>query len=582
MMSFFTGKGWSSAQAAGIIANLKSESGLRANAVGDSGAAYGLAQWHPDRQANFAAAFGKNMKGSSITDQLEFVNYELTKGTEKYAGTMLKGAKTAQEAGAIVSKMYERPRDREGEASKRAALAATIASGGTVLKAGGSNLLASASASDIQAQMQIETLQDSILAAREKRDALRADLAARQADAERQFLKSLEQSNLEYTKLVGHSEAAVAATEYELQNRDRIEKLQLELNTALAQGNNDQRVRVEAVLEEMKATKEIAIARAEMKDAQAAQGSMNSWLGIASVKAGDTELSAAYRKQQAALSQADPMLANLQSQMALTRADVTMAPEEKAAKLAQLLQQVEELRIATESVASLFQDKLTPIISDSFTSWVNGSKSAKEALQSLGLSFTQMIQKMIIDELALQASKAVVSAGSSIGSAIMGMFASGGSVPAYASGGVHGAGTGLSDSILTSIPSGSFVVKSSSAQAIGHSTLAAVSNGEFIVPPSAAAYYGSGFWNSVNRTGRIQGFASGGAVGMASGGNVNAASGSVVNNFSVSVNHTGSESSDVLGEKINAAMVKAIAQAEAERVTRVNNKQRDMVRRRGG
>jgi hypothetical protein len=319
-----------------------------------------------------------------------------------------------------------------------------------------------------------------------------------------------------------------------------------------------------------------------MKDAQSAQGSMSSWLGIASVKAGDTELSAAYRKQQVALSQADPMLANLQSQMALTRADATMAPEEKAAKLAQLLQQVEELRIATESVASLFQDKLTPIISDSFTSWVNGSKSAKEALQSLGLSFTQMIQKMIIDELALQASKAVVSAGSSIGSAIMGMFASGGSVPAYATGGVHGTGTGLSDSILTSIPSGSFVVKSSSAQAIGHSTLAAVSNGEFIVPPSAAAYYGSGFWNSVNRTGRIQGFASGGAVGMTSGGNVNAASGSVVNNFSVSVNHTGSESSDVLGEKINAAMVKAIAQAEAERVTRVNNKQRDMVRRRGG
>jgi hypothetical protein len=40
--------GWSKEQAAGLAANLNIESGLR-NIVGDSGAAYGIGQWHADR-----------------------------------------------------------------------------------------------------------------------------------------------------------------------------------------------------------------------------------------------------------------------------------------------------------------------------------------------------------------------------------------------------------------------------------------------------------------------------------------------------------------------------------------------------
>lgn len=127
--AFFESKGWSAAQAAGIVANLQAESGMRADAVGDSGKAYGLAQWHPDRQANFAKWAGKDIRQASAAEQMAFVHYELTAGTEQKAGAALRGAVTAQKAGALVSSMYERPRDQEGEATKRGRMARALALG---------------------------------------------------------------------------------------------------------------------------------------------------------------------------------------------------------------------------------------------------------------------------------------------------------------------------------------------------------------------------------------------------------------------------------------------------------------------
>lgn len=121
--AFFESKGWSKAQAAGIVANLHSESAMNPGAVGDSGSAFGIAQWHPDRQANFAKLMGKDIKGSTLAEQLEFVNHELTAGKEMRAGGALRGASTAGEAASIISRMYERPADVQGEAAKRAKLA---------------------------------------------------------------------------------------------------------------------------------------------------------------------------------------------------------------------------------------------------------------------------------------------------------------------------------------------------------------------------------------------------------------------------------------------------------------------------
>ncbi len=124
-LAYFVTQGWTPAQAAGIVANLQAESGLRPDAAGDGGQAYGIAQWHHDRQVNFAAVIGKDIHGSSVEDQLAFVHAELN-GAEKAAGHALRDCTNAADAGACVSKMYERPADREGEAAKRASLAQHI------------------------------------------------------------------------------------------------------------------------------------------------------------------------------------------------------------------------------------------------------------------------------------------------------------------------------------------------------------------------------------------------------------------------------------------------------------------------
>jgi len=108
-VDFFIQKGWTPEQSAGIVGNLQAESGkdLNIKAIGDNGKAFGVAQWHPDRQANFKKEFGKDIRDSSLKEQLEFVNLELNT-TESNAGKQLRGAKTAGEAATIVDKSYER------------------------------------------------------------------------------------------------------------------------------------------------------------------------------------------------------------------------------------------------------------------------------------------------------------------------------------------------------------------------------------------------------------------------------------------------------------------------------------------
>lgn len=121
--NYFVGKGWTPQQAAGIVANLHQESGFNAGAVGDNQAAYGIAQWHGDRREALAKLTGKSIVGSSFQDQLEAVHLELTRGQEQTAGRALRKAGTASEAGAIVSRLYERPAARDAEAANRGASA---------------------------------------------------------------------------------------------------------------------------------------------------------------------------------------------------------------------------------------------------------------------------------------------------------------------------------------------------------------------------------------------------------------------------------------------------------------------------
>jgi hypothetical protein len=112
-MKFFMDKGWSEAQAAGIVGNLMIESNLQANAQGDKNketgvyAAYGIAQWHPDRQAIFRKKYGKDIRESTVEEQLDFVDWEL-RNNEKAAGDAIAKATTPAMAAAVVDAKYER------------------------------------------------------------------------------------------------------------------------------------------------------------------------------------------------------------------------------------------------------------------------------------------------------------------------------------------------------------------------------------------------------------------------------------------------------------------------------------------
>jgi hypothetical protein len=128
-IAYFRSQGWTAEQAAGIAANIQRESNFNHRAVGDNGQAYGLAQWQPDRQANFAKLFGKPIRESTFEEQLAFIQHELTKGGEQRAGNMLRGSTSARSAGAIISTKYERPEYTAREASLRGALAQSYMGG---------------------------------------------------------------------------------------------------------------------------------------------------------------------------------------------------------------------------------------------------------------------------------------------------------------------------------------------------------------------------------------------------------------------------------------------------------------------
>ena len=106
-LDYFVGQGWTFAQAAGIVGNLIVESNLNPAAVGDSGKAYGIAQWHPDRQATCSKLLNRPIKGSSVEEQLECVENEF-KTSESRAAAKIKTATTAADAAVLCDQYYER------------------------------------------------------------------------------------------------------------------------------------------------------------------------------------------------------------------------------------------------------------------------------------------------------------------------------------------------------------------------------------------------------------------------------------------------------------------------------------------
>lgn len=108
--------------AKGIVGNLIQESGLNEAASGDSGASYGLAQWHKERWDNLKKKYGKT---PTWQNQLDFLLEELM-STEKAAAQALSATKTAEEAAEVFMNTFERPNKKYAHADKRKGYASII------------------------------------------------------------------------------------------------------------------------------------------------------------------------------------------------------------------------------------------------------------------------------------------------------------------------------------------------------------------------------------------------------------------------------------------------------------------------
>ena len=95
--------------AAGIVGNLQAESGadLDTGAIGDGGAAWGIAQWHKPRRDDFERVFGIPFEQSTFQQQLDFIWWEL-QNTQQEAMNLLLGASSSSEAAIIFDQKYER------------------------------------------------------------------------------------------------------------------------------------------------------------------------------------------------------------------------------------------------------------------------------------------------------------------------------------------------------------------------------------------------------------------------------------------------------------------------------------------
>lgn len=113
--SYLKGKGVDHEHAVGILANIQNESQFNSGAIGDNGTSGGLFQHHNERFTAMRKAAGpdwqKNWKGQ--------VDYALSEGDMQ--SYLKRPVRSGEEAARAFVYDFERPRDKEGEANKRAA-----------------------------------------------------------------------------------------------------------------------------------------------------------------------------------------------------------------------------------------------------------------------------------------------------------------------------------------------------------------------------------------------------------------------------------------------------------------------------
>jgi hypothetical protein len=126
--------GFSRWQQDAILANLNRESGLRAHSSAidsDGKEHYGIAQWGPERQADFARWAGHDIHGTGIEEQLGFLSHEMhDKGGDAGARDtgmfFANGTDNAFDAAEYFSRHFERPANGDIEAQKRGEAAVNL------------------------------------------------------------------------------------------------------------------------------------------------------------------------------------------------------------------------------------------------------------------------------------------------------------------------------------------------------------------------------------------------------------------------------------------------------------------------
>lgn len=109
-------------------ANAVAESQGNTGAIGDGGISHGLFQWNRERAQAFVARYGHLPSAGTLDEQLDFVTQELA-GSEARARDLIDQARGPADKAAAISRYYLRPRDVNGEATRRAALATQLAGG---------------------------------------------------------------------------------------------------------------------------------------------------------------------------------------------------------------------------------------------------------------------------------------------------------------------------------------------------------------------------------------------------------------------------------------------------------------------
>lgn len=126
VQQFFMRDGYTGKQAAGFVANLaREDDDFDPAKEGDNGTAYGIGQWHKDRQEDFRRVMGRDIRGSSRDDQLRFMKWELD-NRSYLGGNEIRHAQSPSQAAALASSYYFRPgltrADQLREMSNRAGL----------------------------------------------------------------------------------------------------------------------------------------------------------------------------------------------------------------------------------------------------------------------------------------------------------------------------------------------------------------------------------------------------------------------------------------------------------------------------